>query len=198
MLLLKILCFIFLMFASSLPLQAASPLLDNKIVPPLHSADPVSTEAPSSFFEKENIWEEIWGEPSSTQINAFMWTYHLSDLYTSDPLHKPLQSNDLFALTYHGITAGTFLNTQYDRTYFIALSRQVLRKSLRKNWQYNAGYRVGLMQGYGTTWTHDHIGIATPILPIVQLFNGVDWHGAGVEVALTAPFLVSFNFYYRF
>jgi hypothetical protein len=186
--LLKILCFSFLTLSSFSHLEAAPLLSENKI-----------NSVESLPAQEKNIWKEIKGTPSPTQINAFMWTYHFSDLYTTGPLqHKPIQANDLFALTYRGITAGTFLNTQYDRTYFVALSRQLVEEPLLKNWQYSAGYRIGLMYGYGVEWTQEHLGVRTPILPIIQVFTGIDWHGAGVEVAFTAPVLVSLNFYFRF
>jgi hypothetical protein len=96
------------------------------------------------------IWQKIWGDKSENAVLMGMWSIHLkgSGEYFGGS-EESNEQNKLIAMIYNGIGAGTFINSHDDRSWFVALGRNVYSRELTENTRLDISYRVGPLYGYG-------------------------------------------------
>ena len=138
-------------------------------------------------------WSLLLGAPPpDSRLHLGLWSKHFSE-------EKRNNRNELIGFNYHSFTVATLVNSYYKRAYTVGFERYWMLYPLPDDFQYELGYRLGLISGYQG---HDVIGIRSlknsPIIPYVQLFTGLNWHHLGVELSAPNPRVVSIGFYIRF
>lgn len=140
----------------------------------------------------DSIWQDIWGDPAPDSFYAGMWSYHINP----NSRHHEHAENDLLMGVYKGYFAGTLINSYDDRMYAAGIQRNWVQKSLGSQFNYYAGYRLGLVYGYGNKIIN--LGDFTPpVLPFAQLLTSVTWKNVGWEVSYTG-IVISTEFYIKF
>ena len=137
--------------------------------------------------EKEKTFTQfILGQPAQDAIYAGMWSYHF--IHDDDSYQT---THNLLGLTYKGIFAGTFKNSNAERVWAIGWQRDIYTMTMNAI-SIDMGYRAGLMHGYDNLQIFD-----TGIFPIVQLYSDVTYKRLGIQLtwagsAITAGFMFRF------
>jgi hypothetical protein len=82
------------------------------------------------------------GEKARSALYLGMWSEHIG----TDKDYQ--EDNRLLALQHKGLYVGTFRNSHSDQTYIAGVARTVAKKTIGKNLELDAGYKVGPMYGY--------------------------------------------------
>jgi hypothetical protein len=146
---------------------------------PSPTAAAASTEAVETTEKTEpTMWQKIWGEKSRDALLLGMWSVHLKG--TGEYFGGSGESNEqnkLFGIIYNGIGAGTFINSHDDRSYIIAVGRDVYSRELAENTRFDIGYRLGPLYGYGDS---------LPNIDKVSVFAAgtfsISWYNFGVDI----------------
>ncbi len=115
-----------------------------------------TAEAPASHGD--GLLHRAWGEAPAPSIYLGMWTRHLT--------HTGISNNEAFGGSWRGLFGGTFINSYHTRSYALAMERRVVRRDVGPL-TLNAGYRVGLIQGYDRRLLP--VAGRVPVVPLVQL-----------------------------
>jgi hypothetical protein len=136
----------------------------------------------------ETTSSEHGRRPQPTRLYLGMWTKHLKDR------DRPIDSNWLVGVSFHGIYGGTFRNSFGRRAYAAGLQRTFAPAS-KGPFGGALGFRVGLVSGYDGRFMR--IARDVPVLPMAQVFVNLDYHRVGVEVSYTI-LVTSLAMSYRF
>ncbi len=120
----------------------------------------------------DKTWKLIKGKPTRNAVILGMFSKHTSKTRRNE-------DNHMVGIQYKGYTAGSFINSYHDRTYFAGVSREVWQKKINDNFYINFHYRAGLLHGYGDHYP-DFIGLTPVILPII----GFDYKGKAIDITI--------------
>lgn len=131
----------------------------------------------------------IKGEPAYDALILGMQSTH-----TSPDRATKNNTNNMLALQYGGVAAGTFENSWYKQTYFVTVARRMWKKELNNNWSIDFQYKAGIMHGYENRAPVRLGWIEPVILPIVGI-NYKKRSGADIIVVPSARpvFAISFR-----
>jgi len=130
--------------------------------------------------ETKSAWKGLWGKPDENAIYLGMWALHLKGSSGNDV-------NKLIAINYRGIFAGTFINTFYKRGYSFGVQRVYYSKKFQNYFQFDGGYRLGLLWGYKGTSLLGSLDKLIPNirniepLPYIQLIANISWEMVGIQ-----------------
>jgi hypothetical protein len=141
--------------------------------------------------EKANgTLEHIWGRKSDNMLYFEMFTIHVNpSSFKNDNWNQ-----QLVGIQYNGFLATTLINSFYNRTYMLGVSRTVFEKRYT-NWDVEVGYDLGLIYGY----THGQAPFAslTPVIPGIIPFVSASYKKTfGAQFNLVPD--PAFSFFLRF
>lgn len=144
------------------------------------------------FAIADSILDDIWGRPAPDSFYIGMWSYHINP----NSRHHKHAENDLLMGLYKGYFAGTLINSYDDRVYAAGVQRNWMQKPLGSHFNFYAGYRLGLVYGYGNKIIN--LGDLTPpVLPFAELITSIAWKNLGWEVSYIGV-VFSTEFYIKF
>jgi hypothetical protein len=159
-----------------------------------------SAPAESTEYENQAInwqtrgfWEVLWGytPPSGIQLGMWSWHYFFTSPFGSDTNWQ----QNLIGYNYKSLYLATFSNSQFRQTFSAGVRRNLWAEN-KDEWRLSFGYNAGIALGY-----KDGRGLSisrwSPIIPILQIFYDIAWHGFGVEFAMV-PSVASIGFRYEF
>jgi hypothetical protein len=134
--------------------------------------------------------EKIWGRKSDNMLYFEMFTIHVNpSSFKNDNWNQ-----QLIGIQYNGFLATTLINSFYNRTYMLGISRTVFEKKYT-NWDVEAGYDLGVIYGY----THGQAPFAslTPVIPGIIPFISASYKKTfGAQFNLVPD--PAFSFFLRF
>lgn len=101
------------------------------------------TQSTNVDANKESILSMLWGKKSENKLYLGMFTLHVNP----SSFKRDNWNQQLIGIQYNGFSAFTLVNSFYNRTYMIGVSRTILTKEYT-NWDINLGYHLGLIYGY--------------------------------------------------
>jgi hypothetical protein len=134
-------------------------------------------------------WDLAVGKPARDALLLGMWTLHLDGTgeYFGDG-----RNNDqahLIGLQVAGFTAGTYINSHDDRTFYGGLAREVYSTELGGGLRLDLGYKFGLLYGYG-----DDLFNLFGITPFAVGTCGLTWNRIGVDFGIIPVGILTLNF----
>ncbi len=147
-------------------------LVEIKLKPPDKRENLVGKIEYNKLGVLKKTWKLIKGKPTKNGIILGMFSKHTSST-------KRNEDNHMVGIQYKGYTAGTFVNSYHDRTYFAGVSRELWQKKITDNFDINFHYRAGLLHGYGDHYP-DLLGLTPVILPIV----GFNYKGKCLDLTI--------------
>ena len=132
------------------------------------------------------VTQFLLGRAAADSIYVGMWSYHFID---DDDSYQ--SNHSLFGLTYKGVFAGTFANSNSETVWAIGCQRDMYKMRVEAI-SIDIGYRAGLMHGYDNLQLFN-----TGIFPLIQLYSDLTYKQFGVQLAwagsaVTAGFIVRF------
>ena len=167
------------LYATQGSIQKQKPLKTNNIQGPTES-------------KWNNYWTFIKGNRAQNALFFEMFTFHMNP----SSLKTRNWHQQMIAIQYKGIFAGTFVNSFYNRTYTLGISRSVYRKdSSSHNWNLNIGYRLGALYGYKAG--EAPLSSALPVIPFIQGFAAISYLNTfGVEFNIVADPSIALFMYF--
>jgi len=101
------------------------------------------TKSTNVDTNKESILSMIWGKKADNKLYFEMFTLHVNP----SSFRKDNWNQQLIGIQYNGFLVSTLVNSFYNRTYMIGISRAILTKKYA-NWDVSLGYHLGLIYGY--------------------------------------------------
>ena len=139
------------------------------------------------------MWQTIWGKKSRDALLLGMWSIHLKGSGEYFGNGDSNEQNNLLGIQYYGLTAGTFINSYDDRSWFFGPAREVYSRKIAENTSLDIGYRLGLLYGYG-----GHL----PNVGGISLFAagtfGFSWHRLAVDIMIIPVGVISGGFRINF
>jgi hypothetical protein len=171
---------------------------------PNHVEDGISNEGVDAYVQSDGsvalsdwdkFWYFLWGVTPDSGLLFGLWSWHYG---RADPFGPDTNwQQNMVGVNYESFFLGTFTNTYYQQSFSVGLRRFLWVEDWDNGVRMDVGYNVGLIfWGY-----HNGEGFFTsnyaPIVPIVQVFYDITWHGFGVELGyipglFTAGFIVQF------
>lgn len=144
------------------------------------------TSGETTVEKEKTPTELLLGQPAQDAIYAGMWSYHF--IHDDDSYQT---THNLLGVTYKGIFAGTFENSNAERVWAIGWQRDIYHITMDAI-SIDMGYRAGLMHGYGNLQIFN-----TGIFPIAQLYSDLTYKRLGIQLtwagsAVTAGFMFRF------
>lgn len=128
------------------------------------------------------------GEMGKDAIFLGMWSEHF---IAGNEGHNT--NNDLLGISYAGFYAGSFRNSDYDRSWAVGVQRDFYRKRWAGgDLRFDAGYRFGILHGYESY----QIG-NSKLFPMLQVYGDVSYKRVGVQFSWAAE-VVTAGFFFRF
>ncbi len=139
------------------------------------------------------MWQKIWGEKSRDALLLGMWSIHLKGTGEYFGSGKSNEQNKLLGIQYYGLSAGTFVNSHDDRSWFFGPSRKVYSRKFSQNTCLDVGYALGLLYGYGDS---------LPNIDKVSLYAagtvGFSWHRLGFDITIIPIGVIAGSFRINF
>jgi hypothetical protein len=134
-------------------------------------------------------WPKVWGKKARDSLLLGMWSIHLdgSGEYFGNGSNN--DQNHLLGFRYSGLTAGTFINSDDDRAWFLGFARELYSRPFSYDGRFDLGYSFGLLYGYGdvlTNWAGMSV-FATATF-------GITWHKMGIDIGIVPVGVVTANF----
>ncbi len=152
--------------------------------------DDVATE---NYVKKKpsdsNFWHKAWGKKARDAIHLGMWSIHLDGTgeYFGDGRNN--DQGELLGIQYYGLTAGTFINSQDDRAWFFGPAREVYSHQFDHDLRFDAGYKFGLLYGYGD----DLMNVGGMSVFAIATF-GISWKRVGFDLGILPVGIITGNF----
>jgi hypothetical protein len=109
-----------------------------------HEIQSINVNANASCnSNKKSVLSMLWGKKSENKLYFEMFTLHVNP----SSFKHDNWNQQLIGIQYNGFLASTLINSFYNRTYMIGISRTVLTKKYT-NWDISLGYHLGLIYGY--------------------------------------------------
>lgn len=137
---------------------------------------------------ESTLWDRVKGRRARNAILLGKWSHHIlgSGEFFGDGTHD--ERHYLLGIQCGGLAFGTFINCYDNRTFFAGLAREIGSASYSANTRVDAGYKVGLMHGYGRELPN-----LCGISPQLMLTLGLSWRRLGLDLGFT-PVVASLNF----
>jgi len=118
-----------------------------------------------------------------------MWNIHLDGTgeYFGDGRNN--DQGELIGIQYYGLTAGTFINSQDDRAWYFGPAREVYSHKFDHDLRFDAGYKFGLLYGYGD----DLINVGGMSVFAIATF-GITWKRLGFDLGILPVGILTGNF----
>jgi len=147
------------------------------------SANSAATEHTYILDEivESEYWPKIWGEKARDSLLLGMYSIHLDG--TGDYWGNGSNNDQghMLGIRYYGLTAGTFINSEDDRAWFLGPAREVYSRDI--------GYSFGLLYGYGD----DLINLGGMSVFAAATF-GITWHKMGFDIGVIPVGILTANF----
>ena len=153
-------------------------------------ADAAALSVPAAETPAERRWWQTFvGKSARDALLLGMWSLHLDGTgeYFGDGRNN--DQGHLIGLQVAGVTAGTFINSHDDRTYFGGLAREVYSTGIGGGVQLDLGYKFGLMYGYD-----DDLMNLFGISPFAVGTCGLTWNRVGVDFGVIPVGILTLNF----
>ncbi len=159
--------------------------------PGADSTDTPSTEHTYILDEiaSSDWWPRFWGTPARDSLLLGMWSVHLDGTGEYFGSGSNNDQGHLIGLRYWGWTAGTFVNSKDDRSWFLGPAREVYSRPFSYDGRFDIGYSFGFIYGYGD----DLINVAGMSIFAIATF-GVTWHKMGFDVGIVPVGILTANF----
>ena len=95
----------------------------------------------------------------------------------------------MLGIRYYGLTAGTFINSEDDRAWFLGPAREVYSRDFSDDGRFDIGYSFGLLYGYGD----DLINLGGMSVFAAATF-GITWHKMGFDLGIIPVGILTANF----
>lgn len=95
----------------------------------------------------------------------------------------------MLGIRYCGLTAGTFINSEDDRAWFLGPAREVYSRDFSDDGRFDIGYSFGLLYGYGD----DLINLGGMSVFGAATF-GITWHKMGFDLGIIPVGIFTANF----
>ena len=136
-----------------------------------------------------SFWHKVWGKKARDAIHLGMWSIHLDGTgeYFGDGRNN--DQGELLGIQYYGLTAGTFINSKDDRAWFFGPAREVYSHQFDHDLRFDAGYKFGLLYGYGD----DLMNIGGMSVFAIATF-GISWKRVGFDLGILPVGIITGNF----
>lgn len=140
--------------------------------------------------QTSNAWKGLWGQADDNAIYTGMWTRHLRPNGNNNN-----NTNRMLGINFKGIFLGEFVNSFYKRAYTAGVQRIVYSQKFEHHFQFDIGYRLGLIWGYKGTNLFGGQSVSFEPLPFPQLIVNVSWELLGFQLGycvavVTAGFFI--------
>lgn len=154
--------------------------------PPAGDRAPLGDRPPTWWDE---AWETIVGRKARDALLLGLWSLHLDGTgeYLGDGRNN--DQGELIGVQLFGVTAGTFMNSHDDRTFFAGFAREVYSAEPAPDWRVDLGYKLGLMVGYG-----DELVNVGGVSPFAILVGGLSWKRLGFDLGFVPTGILTLNF----
>ncbi len=139
------------------------------------------------------IWQTIWGEKANDALLLGMWCIHLRGTGEYFGSGDSNEQNELLGIQYYGLSAGTFINSHDDRSWFFGSSRKVYSRQLSENTSLDIGYAFGLLYGYG-----DSLPNVDKVSAYATGTMGFTWYRFGFDIGIIPIGVVTGSFRINF
>ena len=149
--------------------------LNNSSANAWHKKKTLSAKTEALGIKKESktriFLRAVKGKPVANSIEGGMWSFH------TKPNSDYNGVNNMIGLEFKGVTAGTFKNSFEQQTYYVGVARDLYKKNITKNLDFDIKYKAGFMHGYGDRYPN-LCGVTPLVLPVV----GATYRGVGADV----------------
>ena len=108
-----------------------------------------------------------------------MWSIHLDGTGEYLGTGSNNDQNHLIGIQYYGLSAGMFINSKDDRSWFFGPAREVYSHNFTGDTRFDIGYKFGLLYGYGD----DLINVGGMSVFAVAVF-GISWKRVGFDLGI--------------
>ena len=134
-------------------------------------------------------WPKVWGSKARDSLLLGMWSIHLDGTGEYFGSGSNNDQGHMLGLRYWGWTAGTFINSEDDRAWFLGPAREVYSRPFSYDGRFDIGYSFGLLYGYGD----DLINLGGLSVFAAATF-GVTWHKMGFDIGIIPVGILTANF----
>lgn len=131
----------------------------------------------------------LWGRPTRDALLLGMWSLHMDGSGEIFGSGENNEENRLFGLQLAGVTAGTFINSHKQRSFFGGVARELYSRPLADTLRLDLGYKAGIMSGYGPELP-DVAGMTA----FIAAFAGISWNRLGFDLGITPLGVWTFSF----
>ena len=136
-----------------------------------------------------NFWQKVWGKRARNAFLLGMWSLHLDGTGEYLGSGSNNDQNYLFAMQVSGLSGGTFINSKDDRAWFFGPAREVYSYNFSDDTRFDAGYKFGLLYGYGD----DLINVGGMSIFAIGTF-GITWKNLGFDLGVLPVGILTGNF----
>ena len=154
----------------------------------IDSAPPEHSYILDEIAESE-YWPKIWGIKARDALLLGMRSIHLDGTGEYFGNGSNNDKGHLLGIRYHGLTAGTYINSKDDRSWFLGPAREVYSRDFSDDGRFDIGYSFGLLYGYG-----DQLTNLGGMSVFAAATFGITWHKMGLDVGLIPVGIFTANF----
>jgi hypothetical protein len=157
-------------------------------------SDSVDSATPEHTYILDEIsnsewWPKVWGKKARDALLLGMYSIHLDGTGEYFGNGSNNDQGHMLGIRYYGLTAGTFINSEDDRAWFLGPAREVYSRDFSDDGRFDIGYSFGLLYGYG----YDLINLGGMSVFAAATF-GITWHKMGFDLGIIPVGILTGNF----
>ena len=138
---------------------------------------------------ESEYWPKIWGIKARDALLLGMRSVHLDGTGEYFGNGSNNDKGHLLGVRYHGLTAGTYINSKDDRTWLLGPAREVYSRGFSDDGRFDIGYSFGLLYGYG-----DELTNLGGMSVFAAATFGITWHKMGFDLGVIPVGIFTANF----